>query len=473
VTRRLLADPARMIDDAEEYDVWAAAQPQEQQAPLLEADAGAAREAGPVECLGLVFASDDDRRAYFLDLLAAKLQDPEFRAIEGFPIGTDADILALSDPPYYTACPNPFIEDFIRHYGKPYDPNVPYHREPFAADVSEGKTDPLYTAHAYHTKVPHKAIMHYILHYTEPGDVVFDGFCGTGMTGVAAQLCGDRASVEALGYRADKDGAILQQESGEGNRTIWRPFSKLGARRALLNDLSPAATFIAYNYNTPVDARTFGLEARRILRDMRDEIGWMYETLHSDGKTKGSINYTVWSDVFACNECGKEIVFVHEALDGETGAIRDTFPCPHCGAISSKNSLTLIYQTISDPAIGNAISIPRRIPVLINYTVNGNKHEKEPDSDDLGVLNQVAKLGFPAGVPTMELPDMQMRRVGRMQSARITHSHHFYLPRAIHALGFMWAKASSCDDMRLRNMLLFLVEQAISGLSLLRLDFAP
>ena len=34
--------------------------------------------------------------------------------------------------------------------------------------------------------------MRYILHYTEPGDVVFDGFCGTGMTGVAAQLCGDR-----------------------------------------------------------------------------------------------------------------------------------------------------------------------------------------------------------------------------------------------------------------------------------------
>jgi DNA modification methylase len=31
--------------------------------------------------------------------------------------------------------------------------------------------------------------MRYILHYTEPGDIVFDGFCGTGMTGVAAQMC--------------------------------------------------------------------------------------------------------------------------------------------------------------------------------------------------------------------------------------------------------------------------------------------
>ena len=36
------------------------------------------------------------------------------RNIEGFPIGTDEDIIALSDAPYYTACPNPFIEEFIK-----------------------------------------------------------------------------------------------------------------------------------------------------------------------------------------------------------------------------------------------------------------------------------------------------------------------------------------------------------------------
>ena len=33
----------------------------------------------------------------------------------------DEDIIALSNPPYYTACPNPFIEDFIKEHGKPYD----------------------------------------------------------------------------------------------------------------------------------------------------------------------------------------------------------------------------------------------------------------------------------------------------------------------------------------------------------------
>ena len=228
----------------------------------------------PIECLGLTFPNDAARRQYFLDKLREKLKDPEFRQIEGFPIGADEDILALSDPPYYTACPNPFITDFIEHYGKPYDPATDdYRREPFAADVSEGKNDPIYNAHSYHTKVPHKAIMRYILHYTEPGDLVFDGFCGTGMTGVAAQLCGDRQTVASLGYRVDDQGLIYQEEQDGNGKTVWRPFSRLGARRAVLNDLSPAATFIAYNYNTPVDVLAFEREAKRILNEVEDECG--------------------------------------------------------------------------------------------------------------------------------------------------------------------------------------------------------
>ena len=111
------------------------------------------------------------------------------RGIEGFPIGTDDDIIALSDAPYFTACPNPFTEDYITENGVLYEESKDeYQRKPFAADVSEGKKDPVYNAHSYHTKVPYKAIMRYILHYTNPGDLVFDGFCGTGMTGLAANV---------------------------------------------------------------------------------------------------------------------------------------------------------------------------------------------------------------------------------------------------------------------------------------------
>ena len=61
------------------------------------------------------------------------------RHIEGFPTGSDEDIIALSNAPYYTACPNPFIEEFIRENGTPYhEAEDDYHMEPFASDVSEG-----------------------------------------------------------------------------------------------------------------------------------------------------------------------------------------------------------------------------------------------------------------------------------------------------------------------------------------------
>ena len=70
----------------------------------------------PVTCLGMTFPNDAARREHFRKLLAEKLKDPSFRSIENFPIGTDEDILALSDPPYYCACPTPWIGDFIREW---------------------------------------------------------------------------------------------------------------------------------------------------------------------------------------------------------------------------------------------------------------------------------------------------------------------------------------------------------------------
>ncbi|MGB4326316.1 MAG: DNA methyltransferase, partial [Bacillota bacterium] len=287
-----------------------------------------------VECLGRTFKDDEERKRYFsqkllnaFNELEDKLGDVPFLSADdaveklkslekwpvgddeqireiaermrrndhekdllqrwkdevGFPQGSIEDIMKLSDPPYYTPCPNPFITDYVRYYGRPYDPSEEYHREPFSADVSEGKNDPIYNAHTYHTKVPHKAIMRYILHYTEPGDIVFDGFCGTGMTGVAAQLCGDRKTVESLGYRVEQDGTVFAPQEDEEGKASWKPFSKLGPRGAVLNDLSPAATFIACNYNSPVDPHEFEREAKRILEEVRKECGWMYATLTTEG----------------------------------------------------------------------------------------------------------------------------------------------------------------------------------------------
>lgn len=392
--------------------------------------------AGPVTCLGKTFANDTERRSYFTALLAEKLKDPEFRKIEGFPIGSDEDILNLSDPPYYTACPNPWIADFIAQWEaeKPAQPEgYHYHREPFAADVSEGKNDPIYNAHSYHTKVPHKAIMRYILHYTNPGDIVFDGFCGTGMTGVAAQMCGNREAVMSLGLQIQTDGTILEEVKNESGKVSWKPISKLGVRYAVLNDLSPAASFIAYNYNTPINVHLFDNEARGILKKVENECGWMYETLHSKEKV-GRINYTVWSDVFVCSECNSELVFWNQAVDIINGKVKEEFPCPNCKTTLTKRTIERAWVKYFDETVNDIVSQAKQVPVLINYSVDGisGRFEKQPDLFDLEKIEKINNEDIPYWFPSDKMPKGDKTsdpfRVG------VTHAHHFYSKRNLRVL---------------------------------------
>lgn len=407
----------------------------------------------PVECLGRTFPNDSARREYYLARLKEHLQDPEFRKTPGFPKGTDEDILRMSDPPFYTACPNPFLGDFIKAFGKPYSPKDKYHRDPFAVDVSVGKTDSLYKAHGYHTKVPHLAIVPSILHYTEPGDIVLDGFSGSGMTGVAAQFCGAAPDT----YRRQ-----IEQEW----KTAGLEAPKWGARRVVLNDLGPAATFISAGYNVPFDVRAFEAAAKGILARLDADVGWMYETSHK-GRSKGRINFTVWSEVFACSECGKEVVFFEEAMDEESKAVADVITCPHCGVELRKEQMDLKFESFKDPSTGQVERRPQRRPVLINYDVGKETFEKKPDADDLDRLKRIAAMPLPAAIPFTRLADCQMTRVGRMATTETRAIHQMFLPRAAQALGRLWEAAAGVADTRLRLSLLFWVEQAIWGMSIL------
>lgn len=374
------------------------------------------------------------------------------RKVEGFPRGKDKDIIALSDPPYYTACPNPWIGEFIEKHGRPFDPEEKYDCEPFAADVSEGKNDPIYNAHSYHTKVPHKAIMRYILHYTKPGDIVFDGFCGTGMTGVAAQMCGN------------PDAEFKEKVEREMPDVVW------GARRAILCDLSPAATFIAYNYNNPVDPAAFEREAKRILAEVEAECGWMYETDHVvDGKVqvrkdvdgtttpvKGRINYTVWSDVFVCPSCSEEIVFWEAAVDHANGKVRDEFPCPHCGATTTKRSLERAWEYVHDEALRETVRRARQVPVLINYSVGKKRFEKKPDEGDLDLLDQIEMKRIPYWYPTDRMPEGEESR--RNDDMGITHVHQYYTKRNLWAL----SKVFNAIDLKKNSLLAFMFSSMVN-----------
>lgn len=403
------------------------------------ANANQTAQTGPVTCLGMTFENDEARRAYFTEELRKKL--PELRKIEGFPIGEDEDILALSDPPYYTACPNPWIEDFVKEWEADKlatSNHYEYRREPFAADVSEGKNDPIYSAHNYHTKVPHRAIMRYILHYTNPGDIVFDGFAGSGMTGVAAQLCGDRNAVIELGYQVMPDATILQQETDENGNSIWKPFSKLGPRKAVLNDLSPVATFIAHNYNSAVEVSSFEKSLKRILSEVEKECSWMYETKHSDGRI-GKINYTVWSDVFTCPECTKEVVFWDAAVDNEAGNVKDQFLCPYCKVTLTKRIMERAWISRYDSNLNDTIRQAKQVPVLINYSVGGKRTEKKPDADDFILLERIEQLDVADWFPSERL--IEGKETRRNDPIGITHVHHFYSKRSLYILASIAAKA--------------------------------
>lgn len=412
---------------------------------------------GSVEYLGMTFENDEARRVYFLEKLREKLKDPEFRKIDGFPIGSDEDILALSDPPYYTACPNPFIDDFIKHYGKPYDPSVPYSKEPFAADVSEGKNDPIYNAHSYHTKVPHKAIMRYILHYTEPGDIVFDGFCGTGMTGVAAQLCGDKTAIAELAYVIGKDG-IIQDAEGE-------VVSKVGSRVAILNDLAPAATLIAAGYNLTTDASHFAKLAGRLLDRFESEYGWMYQTVDPKTNKPCPVNYTVWSEIFTCPHCSGEIEFWNLAYDEESGKVAGTANCPHCKAEVTKRDLVRKTTTFFDPAVKETRKRQMLKPVLIDYTCNGQKKQKIPDQSDMDVLKRVDNvatgISYPTDLMMFAKEGQEWGDLFRGYHEGIVRAHDFHLPRQLAVLSILWQMGGDLPDAEMQRLWRFTLQSVM------------
>lgn len=371
------------------------------------------------------------------------------RGIEGFPVGSDEDIIALSDAPYYTACPNPFIEEFIRENGTPYNEETDdYHREPFAADVSEGKKDPVYNAHSYHTKVPYRAIMRYIMHYTNPGDVVFDGFCGTGMTGVAAQMCGVC------------DPALSFEFTGELNSKKW------GARRAIISDLSPAATYISALYNIRTDSDAFSQAFKKMLDRVCEECEWMYMTTNESGEER-HVNYTVWSDVFICPHCGNEVVFWDVAVDKDTGSVKDKFLCPSCNAELTKKGCSRAVSSFFDDYIGEVISTTKQVPVLIAYQEGKQETLKKPDENDYALINKINATKIPYWIPSDRMPVGGESR--RNDKYGITHAHHFFTKRNLYCLAVLWDEIQKySQDKELKVSLMSIVTGVMQGVSKLQ-----
>lgn len=400
---------------------------------------------GPVTCLGMEFENDEARRAYFREELRKKL--PELKKIEGYPIGEDDDIINLSDPPYYTACPNPWLNDFVAEWEKEKEQLEKEGKrskdfevkEPYASDVSEGKNNPVYTAHTYHTKVPHPAIMRYILQYTQPGDIVLDGFAGTGMTGVAAAAC------------SNGNDEIATRINGEwmkqfGHRPNW------GARHAIIGDLSPYATNIAYFYNTPVNVRQLKAEVERIQKEMEEECGWMYTTTNSKGEPIGRINFVVWSDMMVCPSCGKEYVFWNQAVDHEQECLHEEFHCPYCHAQQSKKTAKIAEETYFDEALQKPMKRVKQVPVIVVGKAGKEKIKREPTQFDYELLKKIEELKIDGFFPSTPLPEGLKTRDPKTKL--IYYIHQFYTKRNLIALAKLNKKI---EDSPMASTLKFLI----------------
>lgn len=333
---------------------------------------------------------------YKKDLLA-KL--PQLKNIEGFPIGKDEDIIALSQPPYYTACPNPYIEDFIKEHGTPYNEETDdYHCEPFVADISEGKSDPIYMAHTYHTKVPYKAIAKYIEHYTKEGDIILDGFSGSGMAGVASQSCG---------------------------------------RNAIISDLAPIGYFIGFNLNNHIDVAKAFEEASRVLKEVENETKEFYQTNHANG-IKGKINYVIWSDVLNCNYCNSPYVFWDNAVVDNT--IYSNYECPSCKANINKSTSKRASFIYFDSAVNRTLETVKQIPVLINYTVGRKSYIKKLDENDLAVIQKIEKIKIPFWFPIDEIPN-GVKTSEPKKTHNYNYIHQYFTYRNLYVISALLEKA--------------------------------
>lgn len=371
----------------------------------------------PVICLGMTFNNDEERRVYFREELRKKL--PELKEIEGFPIGEDEDIIALSDPPYYTACPNPWINDFIEEWEKEKvikygrDLNEEYQREPFAADVSEGKNNTIYNAHSYHTKVPYKAIMRYILHYTKPGDIIFDGFAGSGMTGLASEMCSDIKEIKELGLICADNGKI----SDTSDNAI-KINSEIGYRKAILTDISPAATFISYNYNKKAEKQKSEKTLKKILNEVENECGWAYLTFdkipNDDNlireieaisnidearlfcrKYKDSlykVNYFIWSEIYICNSCQSEIDYWDAIVNPDEQSVKKEMYCSKCNALMEKKVTEKLLESNFDQISKEIVERPKIVPKKVSYTVGTKRYDKNLDVFDLKIIEIIQNI---------------------------------------------------------------------------------
>ena len=286
------------------------------------------------------------------------------------------------------------------------------------------RTGPLYGAFPYPTKISPEAIALFIATHTDPGDTVFDGFAGSGTTGVAALLCEDPP-------------AQLREEARRlGLKVKW------GVRNAVLYELGALGSLVARTLTNPPDPEAFRKAARDMLSETEQTYRWMYGAKDTEGE-EGTIRYTIWSDLVKCPVCNKEVSLWDASVGLRPARIGPDYSCPNCAHSSRVGDVERLTSVSKDDILGLDRELRTRCPVRVYGVTGGKTWSRVATDDDLALLNSIDRQPVPDSVPRVDIPWGDLYRRG--YHSGITHVHHFYTRRNLIAFGRLWERTLNYD----------------------------
>lgn len=295
------------------------------------------------------------------------------------------------------------------------------------------RSGPLYGAFPYPTKISPEAIALFIATHTDPGDTVFDGFAGSGTTGVAVLLCEDPP-------------ARLREEARRLGLNV-----KWGARNAVLYELGSLGSLVARTLTDPPDPEEFRRAAGEILSETEQTYRWMYSARGADGE-EGTIRYTIWSDLLKCPVCSAEVSLWDASVGLRPARIGPDFSCPNCAHSSRVGDVERLTSTSRDDILGLDREFRTRCPARVYGVTGGKTWSRVASDDDRALLSSIELQPIPDSVPRVAVPWGDLYRRG--YHSGITHVHHFYTRRNLIVFGRLWERTLKYDS-ALREALRF------------------
>lgn len=280
----------------------------------------------------------------------------------------------------------------------------------------------LYRAFPYPTKIAPEAIALFIAAHTRPGDTVFDGFAGSGTTGLAALLCGNPpAEIRAAAAR-------------EGLQTAWGP------RDAILYELGALGAFVAATLTNPPPPAEFRSAAEEVLDAAYEDIGWMYAAQDSSGR-EGAIRHMVWSERLRCPGCRSVASLWDGAVSRTPARIAAQWTCPHCARSTQADAAERLVETTPDDLLDATRQTRAREPAWLYGRTGRTNWSRRANAADFALLEEIQRMTPPDCVPVVEIPWGDLHRRGYHNG--ITHLHHLYTHRNLIVLGTLWQHAAA------------------------------